>query len=201
MRTPLAIDDNVNTKFLHFKGETQPTGFQVSPTIGAYDRHWTDPHDRQRRTGAGPGGLRVVRLERGDRRALHADRSRGDRRLCRAGQLAPLTKNTTPIVFPNKEAYAHYQLLFTSVRDAANANSMQIAEVELLGTLAGVSPPGGNPDGPNTTIWRRLRRDRRVRSRQGNLDIDHRGRENGVSGLDRDPKPRGCSRESLAAGI
>ncbi len=27
----LAIDDNSNTKFLHFKGETEPTGIQLTP--------------------------------------------------------------------------------------------------------------------------------------------------------------------------
>ena len=31
---PLAIDDDVNTKYLHFKGETQTTGFQVTPSAG-----------------------------------------------------------------------------------------------------------------------------------------------------------------------
>ena len=31
----LAIDDNVNTKYLHFKGETQATGIKVAPALGA----------------------------------------------------------------------------------------------------------------------------------------------------------------------
>ncbi len=31
----LAIDDNVKTKFLHFKGEKEPTGIQVTPAVGA----------------------------------------------------------------------------------------------------------------------------------------------------------------------
>jgi len=43
------------------------------------------------------------------------------------------TKNATPIEFANTVAYAHYQLLFTAVRTPASANSMQIAEIELLG--------------------------------------------------------------------
>jgi hypothetical protein len=33
-------------------------------------------------------------------------------------------------------AYAHYQVLFPTVRDAASANSMQIAEIELLSAVA-----------------------------------------------------------------
>jgi len=45
------------------------------------------------------------------------------------------TRNATPIVIENDVAYAHYQLLFTAVRDPGSANSMQIAEIELLGTV------------------------------------------------------------------
>ncbi len=47
-----------------------------------------------------------------------------------------LTKTTTPIEFANTVAYAHYQLLFPAVRTPASANSMQIAEIELLGAVA-----------------------------------------------------------------
>jgi hypothetical protein len=45
---------------------------------------------------------------------------------------ARFTKNTTPITFENTVAYKFYQVLFTPVRDPAAANSMQIAEVELI---------------------------------------------------------------------
>jgi hypothetical protein len=41
--------------------------------------------------------------------------------------------NTTPISFDNDVAYKYYQVMFPAVRDAASANSMQIAEIELLG--------------------------------------------------------------------
>ncbi|HUU17768.1 MAG TPA: alpha/beta hydrolase-fold protein, partial [Sedimentisphaerales bacterium] len=50
------------------------------------------------------------------------------------------TMNATPISFDNDVAYAHYQVLFPAVRDAGSANSMQIAEVELLGELAPTGP-------------------------------------------------------------
>ncbi|MEN6578468.1 MAG: hypothetical protein ABFD90_19135, partial [Phycisphaerales bacterium] len=43
------------------------------------------------------------------------------------------TMNTTPITFANETAYLHYRVLFTAVRAPASANSMQIAEVELIG--------------------------------------------------------------------
>jgi hypothetical protein len=42
------------------------------------------------------------------------------------------TMNATPISFDNDVAYSYYQIMFPTVRDAASANSMQIAEVELL---------------------------------------------------------------------
>ena len=146
----LAIDDSTGTKFLHFKGATQPTGFQVSPTIGATTvtgLTLTTANDAPERD---PVAFELSGSNAG---------IDGPYTLIARGQIVDFagaaswprfTKNVTPITFPNTEAYSHYQLLFTSVRDAANANSMQIAEVELLGTLAGVSPPGGNPDDPNT---------------------------------------------------
>jgi hypothetical protein len=44
--------------------------------------------------------------------------------------------NAQPITFENAVAYTHYQVLFTTLRNAVSANSMQIAEVELLGRPA-----------------------------------------------------------------
>jgi hypothetical protein len=41
--------------------------------------------------------------------------------------------NETEIAFENEVAYTHYQLMFPTVRDAGSANSMQIAEIELIG--------------------------------------------------------------------
>ncbi len=46
------------------------------------------------------------------------------------------TQNVTPIEFANDVAYLYYQILFPAVRDAGSANSMQIAEVELIGRPA-----------------------------------------------------------------
>ena len=43
------------------------------------------------------------------------------------------TKNVTPITFDNDVAYTSYQILFPAVRDPGSANSMQIAEIELIG--------------------------------------------------------------------
>ena len=43
------------------------------------------------------------------------------------------TQNATAIMFENALGYTYYQVMFPTVRDAGSANSMQIAEVELLG--------------------------------------------------------------------
>lgn len=45
------------------------------------------------------------------------------------------TKNETEMAFDNDVAYTRYQALFPTVRDSDSANSMQIAEVELLGVV------------------------------------------------------------------
>jgi hypothetical protein len=65
--------------------------------------------------------------------------------------------NATPITFDNDVAYAHYQLLFPTVRDPGSANSMQIGEVELLGVPAPAPGPlivfvsfHGADDAPST---------------------------------------------------
>jgi hypothetical protein len=40
-----------------------------------------------------------------------------------------------PSFFENSAAYSSYRLTFPTLKDAAAANSMQIAEVELLGVV------------------------------------------------------------------
>jgi len=129
----LAIDDNVNTKFLHFKGVTQPTGIRVTPLVGptvvtgltlttANDAVERDPVKFELSGSNGTIDGPYTLIASGDV-------------LDFAGATAwpRFTKNATPIEFANTVAYAHYQLLFTAVRTPASANSMQIAEIELLG--------------------------------------------------------------------
>ena len=43
----LAIDDDTSTKFLHFKGNVEPTGIQVTPAVGATVVTGPDVHDGQ----------------------------------------------------------------------------------------------------------------------------------------------------------
>ena len=132
----LAIDDDTSTKFLHFKGETEPTGFQVTPSVGATvvtEIALTTANDAAERD---PASFELYGSN---------DSIDGPYTLIASGDVVDFageaawerfTKNTTPITFDNDVAYTHYQLLFPTVRDASSANSMQIGEVELIGVVA-----------------------------------------------------------------
>jgi hypothetical protein len=50
-------------------------------------------------------------------------------------------KNVTPIGFANAVPYANYKVAVTAVRNPVSANSMQVAEVELLGFVAEATGP------------------------------------------------------------
>lgn len=150
----LAIDDTVHTKYLHFKGDTQPTGFQVTPSAGptiVTGLTFTTANDAVERD---PTAFELS----GSNTSIDGPYTliaRGD--IADFGQPSPwprFTMNETPIAFANKTAYTHYQLLFTAVRNAASANSMQIAEVEFLGGPAGGLPPTVAAGEDRTVPWR-----------------------------------------------
>lgn len=129
----LAIDNNTATKFLHFKGETEPTGIQVTPAVGATvvtAIALTTANDAPERD---PASFELY----GSNESID-----GPYELIAAGDVVDFagevawprfTKNATAITFDNEVAYMHYQVLFPTVRDAGSANSMQIAEIELIG--------------------------------------------------------------------
>ena len=129
----LAVDDDTSTKYLHFKGETQPTGFQIEPASGpsiVTGMTFTTAND------AAPRDPVSFELS-GSNESID-----GPYELIASGDIVDFaqetawprfTMNATPIMFDNDVAYKYYQVMFPTVRDAANANSMQIAEVELLG--------------------------------------------------------------------
>jgi hypothetical protein len=135
----LAVDDNVSTKFLHFRGEVSPTGFVVSPASGASivtGLTLTTANDSPERD---PISFELSGSNEG---------IDGPYELIAAGDIVDFAgevayprfrMNATPITFDNDVAYAHYQIMFPTVRNAMSANSMQIAEVELLGFT--VTPP------------------------------------------------------------
>ena len=135
----LAVDDDVSTKFLHFRGEVSPTGFVVEPAMGATvvtGLTLTTANDSAERD---PASFELS----GSNESID-----GPYELIAAGdvvdfiqeaELPRFTMNATPITFENAVAYKYYQVMFPAVRDAGSANSMQIAEVELLGVPAPVA--------------------------------------------------------------
>ncbi|MHC4435644.1 MAG: LamG domain-containing protein, partial [Planctomycetota bacterium] len=132
----LALDDDVSTKFLHFRGEVSPTGFVVEPAMGATvvtGLTLTTANDAVERD---PASYEIS----GSNESID-----GPYEVIAAGDLVDFTQeavwprftmNATPVTFANTVAYKYYQVLFPTVRDAGSANSMQIAEVELLGVPA-----------------------------------------------------------------
>ncbi len=134
-RPLLALDNRTSTKFLHFKGEVQSTGLRVTPVFGpsiVTGLMLTTANDA---AGRDPVAFELYGSN---------DGIDGPYTLIAAGDIVDFageaewprfTMNETPIEFENATAYTHYQLLFPAVRSPSTANSMQIAEVELIGTL------------------------------------------------------------------
>jgi hypothetical protein len=129
---PNSIDNNPNTKYLHFKGYTGTTGFRVTPSntqstvIGLTFTTANDGAQRDPTAYALSGSN--VSID-------------GPYTLIATGEIVDFkqatewprfTKNTTPISFANTTPYNHYQIIFTAIRDPAAVVPMQIAEVELL---------------------------------------------------------------------
>ncbi len=52
----------------------------------------------------------------------------------------PATHHNQTVLFANSAWYTSYRITFPTLKDAAAANSMQIAEVQLLGTV--IPEPG-----------------------------------------------------------
>jgi len=154
---PLAIDDDVATKYLHFKGDFNPdvgpTGFQVTPSVGATvvtELTFTTANDA---VGRDPIAFELAGSNVG---------IDGPYTLIASGDIVDFmqdtawprhTRNTTPITFDNTTAYQHYQLLITAIRDRSSANSMQIAEVEFIETPAGGLPPVVDAGEYQTITW------------------------------------------------
>jgi len=136
---PMAIDDNVSTKYLNFGGNFDPgegpSGFRVAPSVSqtiVTGLTFTTANDAAERD--------PVAFELYGSNVSIA----GLYTLIASGEIVDFkgatawprfTKNATPISFVNNVAYDYYQVLFTAIR-GPSANSMQIAEVELIGISA-----------------------------------------------------------------
>jgi hypothetical protein len=126
------IDDQILTKYLHFKGETEPTGIRVTPSVGPTLVTGISLTSANRREDRDPIEWELSGSN---------DSISGPYTLIASGTVDDFagaepwprhTKNETPIKFANNVEYKHYQLMFPAVREPDRANSMQISEIELL---------------------------------------------------------------------
>jgi len=153
---PLAIDDNTGTKYLHFKGFSQPTGFQVTPSKSQSvitGMSFTTANDATERD---PIAFELYGSN---------DSIDGPYTLIASGDIVDFnqatawprfTINETPISFDNDVPYDHYQILFTAVRDPGAANSMQISEVELFGISYTAYGPAPADESYHADTWASL---------------------------------------------
>jgi hypothetical protein len=131
----LTIDDKITTKYLNFGGKSAPSGIIVTPAIGATvvtGLSFTTANDAAERD---PAAFELYGSNKG---------VEGPWALIAKGAIDDFTrplawprrwKNVTPIGFANAVPYTNYKVAVTGVR-GPNANSMQVAEIELLGAVA-----------------------------------------------------------------
>ena len=151
---PFAVDDQVLTKYLHYKGGTEATGFRVTPVEGATvvtGLTFTTANDAD---GRDPADYELYGSN---------DSIDGPYTLIASGPIKDFiataawprrTKTTTPIQFANTVSYKHYQVMFPTVRTAGNY--MQIAEVELLTPVYKASEPAPANGGIHQDTWANL---------------------------------------------
>ncbi|HON92286.1 MAG TPA: PA14 domain-containing protein [Sedimentisphaerales bacterium] len=131
----LAIDNQITTKYLNFGGASRPSGIIVTPAVGptvVTGLSLTTANDAVERD---PVAFELYGSNQGVEGpwALIAKGAIDD--FSRPIAWPRRWKNVTPIGFANAIPYTTYKVVFTAVR-GPNANSMQIAEIELLGTVA-----------------------------------------------------------------
>lgn len=128
--------DNVTQKYLNFLD--LGSGFKVTPGVGptiltglrfytANDAVERDPASYLLE--GSNDGVAYTTISAGDL-ALPADRNAGG-----AIAIDPLVQFNQEVSFANTDDYTSYRVTFPTLKDAAAANSMQIAEVELLGRV------------------------------------------------------------------
>ncbi|MBI2947476.1 MAG: immunoglobulin domain-containing protein, partial [Verrucomicrobia bacterium] len=101
-----------------------------------------------------------------------------------SGSLRPFTGRgqTDEISFTNTVAYSRYKLIFPTVLNAATANSMQIAEVELIGVSTTFSASVLSPSGTGWAGDTSVGPDKRAWSAGGIPDSQSRSMETSVTG-------------------
>ena len=137
--------NNTGQKYLNFLD--LGSGFAVTPDFGAsivtgirlYTANDSEPRDPAsyllEGSNSGVGGPYTT-ISSGAL-ALPSGRNPGGNTVT----IPDLTANFQELNFANTTSYTTYRLTFPTLKDAANANSMQIGEVELLGVAAPPPPP------------------------------------------------------------
>jgi hypothetical protein len=130
----LAFDGDTGTKYLHRKGGSMATGFQITPVVGAT---------------VVTGMTLTTANDAADRDPITFELSGsnvsidGPYELIAAGDVVDFagetawprfTQNETAIEFNNTVSYMHYQIVFPTLRGLDEA-LMQIGEVELIGMI------------------------------------------------------------------
>jgi hypothetical protein len=145
------IDNNVNTKYLHFFDNTPKiTGFAVKPnrtqTI-AGGMTFTSANDS---AGRDPRTWELSGSNTGIDGPWTVIASGQVTDFIQTAEWPRLTKTTTPMRFVNTTPYDYYRVMFPTIRTASE-NMMQIAEVEILEAPANGWPPEVNA-GPDRLL-------------------------------------------------
>jgi hypothetical protein len=154
-RVPNAIDNNLLTKYLNFGNDTDtvapfvgPVGFTLTSKAGASvvtGIAFTSANDAPERD---PAEYKLEGSNDGKTFTLISEGTVGKFSARFVRQV---------IRFANTAAYTTYRLSIPKVANDATANSMQVAEVELLGTITAPFPkitgPTWNTDGSLTVSW------------------------------------------------
>jgi len=138
--------DNTSSKYLNFDADAAapfvgPVGFVVTPSKGAsivsklrvYTADDTEARDPVDYMLEGSNDGASWSLISSNLLTLPSGRNAG------GVGLNPLTQNVWHVAFANTTAYTSYRLRFFNVKGNATATSMQLGEIELLGTV--VAPP------------------------------------------------------------
>ncbi len=148
----LAIDDNTGTKYLHFGGDFDAgdplngSGIQITPAAGASivtGLTFTTANDSPNRD---PAAFALYGSNAGIDGPYELIACGDISDFDQADEWPRFTINETMIAFDNYVVYEHYQLQFTDIRDISTANSMQVAEIELIGlklNATNISPADG----------------------------------------------------------
>ncbi|MBN2844356.1 MAG: hypothetical protein JXM68_14830, partial [Sedimentisphaerales bacterium] len=134
-----AIDNNDSTKYLHFKAEGESTGLKITPqptdwiVVGVTFTTANDATERD------PISFELYGSNDGINGTYSLIYSGPITEMAQTTPMPRFTK-TQPILFNNSVDYDHYMVMFPDTR-SSTSGSMQIAEIELVGTTTDGLPP------------------------------------------------------------